>query len=270
MLKRLLIPAVAALIVAVIVVAGYYQNHDTGTQSYDVECVQPSQPTAAAASLTCRINPSQNAQQGKTGPQWWHVLLAWPEGITAWLLMLTLGAVVWQSWEFHEQNRHMVNKERARIDVGSPVDPLELDDGPEWVDAMNVVHAGTRITVTNSGGTNAFNVIAKARIIRTSGEDISPFAEKISLLDLPGTLRAGIDPISIGVVTLLDGVNHVAAVNDGSEVLYLVGSVVYEDVFGNKRITPFRYRWDVDVMYVEGQSVDSSWWKKTPEGNRAT
>lgn len=269
MLKRLVIVAGAVLIVAVILVAGYYQNSDTSSEGFDIKCEQSNQPSSASAAIACKIRSSQEAIQGRPGSPMLHKLLRWPEGITAWLLMLTLGAIGWQSWELHEQNRHMMNKERARIDVSSPVDPLELDDGPEWVEGMKVVHAGTRIIIANVGGTNAFNVIAKAEII---GSPDGGFlgSEESFLLDIPGTLKAGTDPIVVDVASLLNGVNHVAAVNDGSEVLYLEGSVGYEDVFGNKRVTPFRYRWDVDVIYVEGQSVDMSQWKKTTHGNQTT
>jgi hypothetical protein len=160
----------------------------------------------------------------------------------------------------------MMNQERARIDVSFPPDSLELDDGPEWVESMKVVYAGTRITVANLGETTAFNVIATAKIIGT----LDSVALSSDLLNLPSALKAGIDPIGVDVITLLRGVGHVAAVNDRSEVLYLAGSVAYEDVFGNKRVTEFRYRWDVDAMYVERQSIDMSQWKKTVEGNRAT
>jgi hypothetical protein len=268
MWKRLAILGGSVLIVAAILVAVYYQQHNAIGQGYDIKCVQPSEPPLASASLACKIYQSQNAEQGHPSLHWWNVLIAWPEGITAWLLLLTLGAIVWQSWSLHEQTRHMINKERARIDVSFPLDPLELDDGPEWMQGLNVVHAGTRITVANMGETNAFNVMAKAMII--GSPDGGFLTSKTSMLDVPGTLKAGTDPVTVDVITLLQGVNHVAAVNDRSEVLYLDGNVAYEDVFGNKRITPFRYRWDVDVMHIEGKSVDMSQWKKTAHGNQAT
>ena len=99
MMKRLAIPAGAVLIVAAILVAVYHQQRHAVGEGYDIKCVQPSEPSSAANSLSCEIHPSQNADQGKSKPQWWNVLIAWPSGITAWLLMLTLGAIVWQAWE---------------------------------------------------------------------------------------------------------------------------------------------------------------------------
>src|ERR1039457_385686 len=104
MRKVLPILAATALIATVILVTRYDQNYDAGGKGYDIKCEQSSQPTAASASLTCTIHSSQNAEQGKPRSPWWDKLLTWPEGITAWLLMLTLIAICWQSWELHEQN----------------------------------------------------------------------------------------------------------------------------------------------------------------------
>jgi hypothetical protein len=97
MWNRLVILGVGALIVAAILVAVYYQQRNTVGDGYDIKCAQGSQPSSATSALTCEIRPSQKADQGKPKPQWWNVLLAWPEGITAWLLLLTLGGIVWQA-----------------------------------------------------------------------------------------------------------------------------------------------------------------------------
>lgn len=124
MLKRLPIFAVAAVIVAAILVAVYYQQRNTVGEGYDIKCVQNSQPSSATNSLTCAVHPSQNTEQGKSSPHWWNVLLAWPEGITAWLLLCTLGAILWQSFATAEsakaallQIQMMRDKERARVEI---------------------------------------------------------------------------------------------------------------------------------------------------------
>ncbi|MGB6686326.1 MAG: hypothetical protein WBE76_00620 [Terracidiphilus sp.] len=102
MLKRLAIPAVAVLLVAAIAVAVYYQQRHAVGEGYDIKCTQPSVPASAPAELACKVQPSQDAEQGHPGRYWWNVILAWPEGITAWLLLLTLGGIVWQAWETRE------------------------------------------------------------------------------------------------------------------------------------------------------------------------
>lgn len=41
----------------------------------------------------------QQAQSRQDYSPWWHVLVTWPEGIGAWALLLTLGAISWQAFE---------------------------------------------------------------------------------------------------------------------------------------------------------------------------
>jgi hypothetical protein len=99
MKKYLWIPIALVIVAAVILVARYDKNYDTGSHGYDIKCVQSSDPSSTPASLSCAINPKQNADQGQASPPWWYKLVAWPEGITAWMLVLTLAAIVWQAWE---------------------------------------------------------------------------------------------------------------------------------------------------------------------------
>ena len=99
MLKRVAILAGISLIAAVILMARFDKDYGTTSKGYDAKCVRGSEPSMDPGSLVCTIHPGQDAEQGKSNPPWWHKLIAWPEGITAWLIMLTLGAIVWQSWE---------------------------------------------------------------------------------------------------------------------------------------------------------------------------
>jgi len=98
MRKRLTILGWIALVAAIVLVARYEQNHDSSSHRYDIECHQQSPPTSTTDSLTCKIDSSKEAEQGKSGPQWWHILLAWPEGITAWAIIFTLIAISTQAY----------------------------------------------------------------------------------------------------------------------------------------------------------------------------
>lgn len=101
--------------------------------------------------------------------------------------------------------------QRARITVEIPYSGLHLEDGPEWTEAMGVVYAGTEIIVTNVGGTHAFNVTARPEII--GFPDVSAFgSQEVSVLNLPTVIRSNADPIKVDVITLLRGIDHVAAV----------------------------------------------------------
>lgn len=117
MWKRLAIPAVAVLLIAGITVAVYYQQHRNIGEGYDIKCTQPEVPASAPAEFACKVQPGQDAEQSHQGWNWLYVLIAWPEGITAWLLLLTLGAVGWQAWETRNaadaSNRSIILQEAA-------------------------------------------------------------------------------------------------------------------------------------------------------------
>jgi hypothetical protein len=95
-LRLLILPA---LIATVILVTRHYKDYDAAPRGYGARCIQENQSSPAAGYLVCSIETSQNAQTGKPQLQWWDKLLSWPEGITAWLILLTLYAIGWQSWE---------------------------------------------------------------------------------------------------------------------------------------------------------------------------
>jgi hypothetical protein len=99
MLRWLGIVGGTVLIVTVVLVARYDKLHNTEGQGYDIKCTQSSEPSATVSSLVCQAEHSQKTENGEANPPWWHVFFAWPEGITALLIMLTLGAIIWQSWE---------------------------------------------------------------------------------------------------------------------------------------------------------------------------
>lgn len=86
------------LSVAAIFMAVYYQQHNAIGKDYRLKCEQESLPSSTTASLVCKIESINETEQGKPALQWWNILIAWPEGITAWLILGTLGAIVWQSW----------------------------------------------------------------------------------------------------------------------------------------------------------------------------
>jgi hypothetical protein len=124
MLRRLAIVAGISLIVTVILVARYDKMHDGGGKGYDIKCEQSSQPPFTVSSLVCEIDHSQDAKKSKPNPPWWHEFFAWPEGITALLIMLTLGAIIWQAWETRRAataSRDAVTVMQAQIDQTADV-----------------------------------------------------------------------------------------------------------------------------------------------------
>jgi hypothetical protein len=106
MRKLLPILAMVALIAAVVLVARLDKDYDATGKGYYAKCVQGSEPSTDAGSFVCTIRPGQKAEQGESGPEWWHVLLTWPDGITAWALILTLYVFTWQAVLMRKHAEH--------------------------------------------------------------------------------------------------------------------------------------------------------------------
>jgi hypothetical protein len=107
MLKRLAIPAlIVVAVVTIVLVTRYEQKYYTPDSRYDLKCVQESSPTSTAASLTCKVDSKSEEEQGKASVQWWHVLLTWPEGITAWAVIFTLIAIATQAYLMRVHANH--------------------------------------------------------------------------------------------------------------------------------------------------------------------
>lgn len=59
------------------------------------EAQQPPPP----ATITTNESSSHYEQKSGAKPQGWHKFVTWPEGIIAWAVIFTLGAIVWQAIE---------------------------------------------------------------------------------------------------------------------------------------------------------------------------
>jgi hypothetical protein len=94
MLRWLTIFGSVLLVGAVILVVRYDEIHNTEGKGYDIKCTQSSDPSATMGSLICTADHSQKAKSGESDSPWWHVFFTWPEGITALLITLTLGAII--------------------------------------------------------------------------------------------------------------------------------------------------------------------------------
>jgi hypothetical protein len=95
MLKRLVVLACALTFTGPAMSA---QNEATGEKQAQKSQSDPRDSSHPPVTVT-------NNQSGTCGenslakPQGWHTFLTWPEGITAWFIIFTFGAIVWQSNE---------------------------------------------------------------------------------------------------------------------------------------------------------------------------
>lgn len=256
--------AAVAAIFATVALSAQPNQHSSNKKAPAPEKNPPVVLTAPNYQYNCQTD----ATKPSANPPPSHAPLHDPNWVLVIVGSVTCCVVGWQSWEMRRQNRYMVAKERARIAVNSLPDPMELDDGPEWIEGLGVVWAGSKILVANVGSTNAFNVMGKAEIVGTpSGGTLG--SEETSILNLPTVLKPNTDPISVDIVTLLKGKNHVSAVKNRSEILHLIGTITYNDIFGKSRKTQFRYVWEIGGLDVDGKYFETSKWQRTAEGNRA-
>jgi hypothetical protein len=232
-MKSLAMLGGGALILAVILVAGYYQNPDANNEGYDVQCVQDSQPSTVAPTLTCKMRSEQNTEKGKSKSPWWYKFLAWPEGITAWLLLLTLGAIVWQAKETRKaaeaallNAQAVINAERAWLVVSIENDPNRRAPFQTFIHVLN-----------NKGRTPAVLKSIHIQYDFVSLPDNLPVPpEYKGLIGMPERLFiVGEKDLPIGIafdpekITFMR--SKIPQVQNAQEFLVWYGRVTYEDVF---------------------------------------
>jgi hypothetical protein len=96
MLKRFAILAAVSFAVAAVPAHDQLNGKHPTSQSQQSQIEPPAPVVAPGISNQAT---SDHQQDPKDRAQGWHKLVTWPEGITAWLVMLTFGAIVWQAWE---------------------------------------------------------------------------------------------------------------------------------------------------------------------------
>jgi hypothetical protein len=185
-----------------------------------------------------------------------------------WVLRRTLQKIKEQADFIRRQNQMTEDLQRARISVEVPPNELTVEDGPEWTEGVGRIYIGSHVSVVNHGSTKAFNLLAYGTIVATSST-VPPPVTKDELLQAPNVWAPDAGETNIDVINLVE-LGTQDAITQGTKFVHLFGVVTYEDIFGNKRETSFRYVWREEGMDVEGQWFDSSHWVKSSADNRAT
>jgi hypothetical protein len=81
-------------------------------------------------------------QPRENKPQGWHKFFAWPEGITVWAIMLTLGAIIWQAWETRKAAQ--AARDGIRLQETAYYQWLELVN---WRNDLSVVRGTIRVNL---------------------------------------------------------------------------------------------------------------------------
>jgi hypothetical protein len=88
-------PFLLVLFTGAIIAVAYEQHHarEKYQAQREADCIDLS--LSPAEDDAC----AKEAQNRKDYAPWWNVLVAWPEGITTWAIILTFAAVGWQADE---------------------------------------------------------------------------------------------------------------------------------------------------------------------------
>ena len=202
---------------------------------------------------------------------WWYVLIAWPEGMATWGLLFTLGAILWQSYEARRATDSQRNKDRARLDIRI------ADSGENYV-LSGVKQPGEpffwefSFEIFQRGDTKAFNVTGAAiLLIKPSNLKHPTVTEnKMRRLDgLPAIIDGGESrSIVTSIASEAASDDNLEEIRTGTMTAHLFGYLRYEDVFGGKHTTRFRYLWhpgEIDsVPGVPGETyeIESAGWDK--------
>jgi hypothetical protein len=117
MLKRLAVTA--KVICGIVLAAGAmvlvaYGDHQASVK-YQRDCQE--QVASMATTSGHKDAGAKDCQDPKDYMPWWHILIAWPEGITVWAILFTLGAIVWQSSETRNSVQAALSQGKAQMDA---------------------------------------------------------------------------------------------------------------------------------------------------------
>jgi hypothetical protein len=240
MKKYLWIPFALAVVAAVVLMARDDKNYDTGSHGYDIKCVQSSEPSPTAASLSCTIDPKQNADQSQASPQWWHKLLAWPDGVTAWLLLLTLGAITWQSWE----TRKAAQSANRGIEVTKTKERAKLLLSPRALNPVVGVIPSATLLVKNVGESSAHIRMAIAGLHICDSESLPRHGSGYYEMKIGYSLlesRESCEEIVWWPEHHFE--RYTEAVADGKAFVHLHGMIRFNDAFDDSWGINFHFIW---------------------------
>ena len=202
----------------------------------------------------------------------WHELRApanLPSTILAVIGVLSFGIAIWSLLYVKKQVGAFVQKERARLYIAFP------PDSPQWLDQSVTDEDGivsemveVSVGVILDGGTSAYNVTSTGWLTVTTepkGRDLPlnriplQIPKVIPKATVENPVRVVLAPGGFGSFF---GIPHdqMEQVRRGVACLYALGSISYEDVFGKRHVTPFRFRWKESGFTVDGQWQDTSEW----------
>jgi hypothetical protein len=183
----------------------------------------------------------------------------------------TLQALKQQADAMDKQNKAIRDRERARLTLINPTDSPDFVSPIRIIDDEPELYMEVGFAIHNDGASKAFNVRGWGGMVVQDTPEPFTIGNK-KPLTIPTVIREATleDPIHISVsevITDRDSKLAEAVDEDGDAkgFFFVYGEIIYDDVFGEKHRTPFRFLWDV-VNYWEGQQWGdaSSWVNQSP------
>jgi len=116
--------------------------------------------------LEQKYSCAEEAQSRHDYLPWWYVLAAWPEGIGAWVLILTGAAIAWQSNETSKAAKAALLNAQAVINAERP-----------WIYAYVRPHrtrGGFKLSIKNRGRTPAMIVDCRMNYLQATSLNLLP------------------------------------------------------------------------------------------------
>jgi hypothetical protein len=251
--SRMVVGAAIGLSVGTIFFVAYKQHCAAEKYKTHREEYCSSMAATAEQKKSC-VEEGQNARDYLP---WGYILISWPEGITTWAILATLGGIFWQAVATQAaaqgakdaagaakvQIDALKSKERARLALHpGQLEFIDLDDPFQCltIDAENV------------GYSHAFNVGMAARCeITMSNSEPSPAEVKdvgtVNIIRAQEIIRRYRDdeerPEFNVLITAAEEMWK-NVIHSGATDLYahLWGIAMYEDVFGDSHKIGFQYR----------------------------
>jgi len=237
MLRNRPIVLLAVVLVVVIGVSGYtdpsYQDKQNGAGN--------SSPTASVAPNETGQS-SQNTQAPKHSP-FWRKVVAWPEGVTALSILLTLFFIAWQAMLMRQTILSSEDSSKRELRAYLAVAIGEALYQERRVRPLSDLRFEARPLLINTGRTPAHKIKFKARAAilpvplpaNTNLPEIHDFDQSDAMLSANQSANM------FAVVDGFCGDDEVDVIKDGSsgKGLYVWGLVTYEDIFGISHHTRF-------------------------------
>jgi hypothetical protein len=248
-------PFLLVLFTGAIIAVAYEQHHarEKYQAQREADCIDLS--LSPAEDDAC----AKEAQNRKDYAPWWNVLVAWPEGITTWAIILTFAAVGWQADE--TRKAAMATKDAAKAALLNA--QVLINSERPWVLVKAEPSKGAL-------GFNGFDITAMNRG-RTPGSIISVRSGWL-IVDqgekLPESPVYGEERV-VSEILLPDEPLHIDSVGSGTVAMYcvseekwkrvlgmdawayFVGRIVYRDLLGPADAPPHETQWA--FSYVPGQ-----------------